>query len=142
MELLARAKAFQDHAIRLGETKAPMDQMIAIHNLDNSIEYMLRIIIRHLGIGEQTGKAIDSVELGQMAGDVNRYLKDSFNVQLPYLQEIKLLRQVRNLVQHAMVDPASELSKFITIAQRFFSERARERIWSIDLRHPYLIDYQ
>lgn len=130
LELLARAKAFQDHAIRLGKTQAPMDQMIAIHNLDNSIEYLLRIIVRHLDIEEKTGKAIDSVELAQMAGDVNRYLKETFQVELPYLKEIKLLRQVRNLVQHAMVNPQSDLPKFITISQRFF-ERVLKNVFDL-----------
>ncbi|PAF30892.1 hypothetical protein [Paenibacillus sp. 7516] len=96
--------------------------MIAIHNLDNSIEYILRIIIRHVDFEDITGKNLETCELGQLAGEINKFLKEKYSIELPYLSEIKLLRQLRNLVQHAMVDPATDISRFINISQRFFNK--------------------
>jgi hypothetical protein len=122
MQLLIRAKAFQDHAIGHANSQTSMDRMIAIHNLDNSIEYILRIVIKHLEIEEKTGKNLDTAELSSLAGETNKFLKEYYSVELPYLNEIKLLRQVRNLVQHAMVDPIADLPRHITIAQRFFEK--------------------
>jgi len=133
MQLLIRAKAFQDHAIGHANSHTAMDRMIAIHNLDNSIEYILKIVIKHLDIEEKTGKNLDTAELTQLAGDTNKFLKNNYSWELPYLADIKLIRQVRNLVQHAMVDPVADLPRHITIAQRFF-ERILSKVFGLDIR--------
>jgi hypothetical protein len=122
MQLLIRAKAFQDHAISHANSQTSMDKMIAIHNLDNSVEYILRIVIKHLDIEEKTNTSLDTAELSSLAGVTNKFLRENYSTELPYLTEIKLLRQVRNLVQHAMVDPVAELPRHITISQRFFGK--------------------
>ena len=45
MELLIKSKHFLDHATMHAQTGNSFDSMIAIHSLDNSIEYILRILI-------------------------------------------------------------------------------------------------
>ena len=55
MELLIKAKHFYEHATTHARTGTSFDAMIAIHSLDNSIEYLLRILIKHLEIEENTG---------------------------------------------------------------------------------------
>ena len=56
MGLLIKAKHFFVHASQHAQSENSFDTMIAIHSLDNSIEYLLRIIIKHLEIEERQGK--------------------------------------------------------------------------------------
>jgi hypothetical protein len=52
---------------------------------------------------------------------VNRFLSTQYNVRLPYLAEVKLLRQIRNAVQHGAVDPVGDLPRFVQMTERFFA---------------------
>jgi hypothetical protein len=119
--LLTRSLLFMTHATQHSRLNSPLDRMVAIHGLDNSVEYLLRIIVQHLDIEAVTGKALDAIELNSLAGEVNKYLKDSYQTELPYLTEIKMLRQVRNLVQHGIVDPQAELPRLRKIVERFYN---------------------
>lgn len=127
MELLIKAKHFFEHAKMHAQTGQSFDSMIAIHSLDNSIEYLLRIIIRHLEIEEKTGKTINTAELAVLYGEVDKFLKertllDGRGVGLPFEIEIKQLRTLRNNVQHGMILPISELRTFIDYGDRFFKK--------------------
>lgn len=109
------------------QTGHSFDSMIAIHSLDNSIEYLLRIIIRHLEIEEKTGRTINTAELAVLFGEVDKFLKerallDGKGVGLPFEIEIKQLRALRNNVQHGMILPISELRTFIDYGDRFFKK--------------------
>jgi hypothetical protein len=94
--------------------------MIAIHGLDNSVEYLLRILIDALDIEGREGKTLTTVELASLAGEVDKFLRKHHDLALPYLTEVKKLRQLRNLVQHGMVDPATEMPHLRTIVDRFY----------------------
>ena len=71
MELLIKAKHFLEHAMIHAQTGNSFDSMIAIHSLDNSIEYLLRILIKHLEIEEKTGKTINTPEFGRSKKSAN-----------------------------------------------------------------------
>jgi hypothetical protein len=122
LNLLKRAHSMFSHALLHASSASEIDRMVAIHGLDNSIEYLLRIIVDHLDIEAKAGKNLESVELAQLAGDVNRYLKDTFEVSLPYFKDIKRLRQIRNLVQHGVVDPQPELQRLTKVTERFLNK--------------------
>lgn len=127
MELLIKAKHFFEHATIHAQTGNGFDSMIAIHSLDNSIEYLLRIVIKHLEIEEKTGKTINTAELAVLFGEVDKFLKertllDGKAVGLPFEIEIKQLRSLRNNVQHGMILPISELRIFMDIGDRFFKK--------------------
>ena len=94
--------------------------MIAIHGLDNSVEYLLRILVKHLDMETVSGKNFDTVELAGLAGEVNAFLREHYSIRLPYQADIRILRQVRNLVQHGAVDPRAELTRFEKIVTRFY----------------------
>ena len=68
MKMLIRANQFLEHAKKHAQNGSDFDIMIAIHNLDNAVEYMLRILIQHLEIEEITGKTIVTCELAQLIG--------------------------------------------------------------------------
>ncbi|MCP4404620.1 MAG: hypothetical protein GY801_45870 [bacterium] len=130
LTLLSRSRQFLAHALSHADNKSTIDRMLTIHGLDNSIEYLLRIIMKHLDIEAITGKSIDTAELSSLAGEVNRFLRGNYNFALPYISEIKLLRQIRNLVQHGMVDPEPDLKRWCTVTERFF-QRVLEKIFGI-----------
>jgi len=131
LNLLCRAKLFLAHALSHSNSFSSLDRMIAIHGLDNSIEYLLRIIIKHLDIESITGKNLETPELSALAGEVNQFLHSNYNSYLPYFSEIKLIRQVRNLVQHGMVDPKPDLKRCSTVTERFF-DKMLETIFGIN----------
>ena len=115
--------------------------MIAVHGLDNTVEYVLRIVARHVDIEAVTGKSIETAELAALAGEVNRFLNERYKFALPYFPEIKLLRQMRNLVQHGISDPGAELDRLGTIVERFFNS-TMERVFGLkkdDLRLSSII---
>lgn len=127
MELLIKAKHFLEHATMHSQTGNSFDSMIAIHSLDNLIEYLLRILIKHLEIEEKTGKTINTPELMALFGEVDKFLKESTElngkkVGLPFENEIRQLRVLRNNVQHGLILPISELRVFIDYGERFFKK--------------------
>lgn len=142
MKMLIRARNFLEHATMHASINTEFDRMIAIHNLDNSIEYILRIIIKHLQITEITGKTIDTPDIAQIIGEIEKFLKDHTTVHLSYITEIKLIRNLRNLVQHAMIDPAADLNTLLPIGHKFF-ERSLEKFFGMtasDIRYSTLIE--
>lgn len=127
MELLIKAKHFLEHATMHAQTGNSFDSMIAIHSLDNSIEYLLRIIIKHLEIEEKTGKTINTPELMAIFSEVDKFLKENTQlngkgVGLPFENEIRQLRILRNNVQHGLILPINELRIFIDYVERFFQK--------------------
>ena len=127
MELLIKAKHFLEHAIMHAQAENSFDSMIAIHSLDNSIEYLLRILIKHLEIEEKIGRTINTPELMGIFSEVDKFLKESTQlngkkVGLPYENEIRQLRVLRNNVQHGLILPISELRTFIDYGERFFKK--------------------
>lgn len=127
MELLIKAKHFLEHAMIHAQTGNSFDSMIAIHSLDNSIEYLLRILIKHLEIEEKTGKTINTSELMALFSEVDKFLKEftqlnGKGIGLPFENEIRQLRVLRNNVQHGLILPISELKTFINYGERFFEK--------------------
>ncbi|MCL2840085.1 MAG: hypothetical protein FWE05_04865 [Defluviitaleaceae bacterium] len=120
MKTLIKAKGFLEHSRHHYLLGGEFDVMISIHNLDNAIEYMLRILIRHLDIENITGKTINSCELSVLVGDIQKFLKDNTNANLSYVMEIKKIRELRNLVQHAMILPVAELKTYLVYGEKFF----------------------
>lgn len=138
MELLIKSKHFLEHSIIHAQSGNSFDSMIAIHSLDNSIEYLLRILIKHLEIEEKTGKTINSPELMVLFGEVDKFLKERTQLNgkgigLPFENEIRQLRGLRNNVQHGLILPISELQAFISYVERFF-EKILNKVFGLSLQ--------
>ena len=131
MIALLRAKQFLDHAKVHASEYSDFNTMIAIHNLDNANEYILRIIIKHLNMEEEIGRTINTCELSGLIGEIERFAKDNKLPQLPLTKEIKCIREMRNLVQHAMVNPNSDLQIYVKYSFDFFN-KILERYFGID----------
>lgn len=138
MKLLIKAKHFLNHAQQHSNNGNDFDTMISIHSLDNTIEYLLRIIIKHLEIEEKTSKTLSTPELMSLFGEVDKFLKEQTHYQgkgigLPYEAEIRQLRGLRNNVQHGLILPVSELRDFIKYGERFF-EKILLKIFGLTLQ--------
>jgi hypothetical protein len=120
LNLIKKAEMFKKHAVSHAEYGSEIDCMIAIHNLDNCIEYLLRICIGFLKIETIEERTISVSDISSLAGELNSYLKKQYQTNLPYYEEIKFIRQIRNLVQHGMANPNTELKRIITITNKFF----------------------
>ena len=120
MDLLIRTRMLLEHSLSHSAADSPLDRMIAIHGLDNSIEWLIRIVIRHLDIEAITGKNLERLGLASLARKTNQFLQERYQFSLPYFGGIKRLHDVRNLVQHGALDPAPDLLRFTRIAERFF----------------------
>ena len=120
LKLLTRAKLLLEHALSHASSPSGIDPLVAIHGLDNAIEFTLRISADHLDFETITGRSFPDSELAQMAGELNRLFMDCASTGLPYYSEIKTLRRVRNLVQHGGIDPGSDLNRFTGISKSFF----------------------
>lgn len=130
MRMLIRANQFLMHAKSHSFSGREFDTMIAIHNLDNAIEYVLRILISHFDVENLTGKTINTCELSVLIGELSKFFKDNSLPALPYEQQLKVIREQRNLVQHAMVNPSSDVKVSIQHGEKFF-ERVLDRYFGI-----------
>jgi hypothetical protein len=142
IKLLSRARLLMEHAFSHVDQNSDLDNLIAIHGMDNSIEYILRIIIKHLDIESITKKNLESSELAALAGEINKFLQNNCDGALPYLADIKLIRQIRNLVQHGMVNPQPDIERWKNVTERFF-DKALGEIFGLkrqDLRISTLIN--
>lgn len=133
LKLLQRARMMFTHATEHAATGTEFDGMVAILGLDSTVEYVLRIVASHLDLETLTGKSFDIIDLASLAGTIDKALKDKWKKQLPYVGEIKLLRQTRNLVQHGASSPLADLQRFSTITERFF-DRVMKEIFGFPLK--------
>ena len=121
MRMLIRANHFLGHVKEHSIIGTDFDVMISIHNLDNALEYILRILIKHFDVENLTGKTIDTCEIDTLIGELKKFFSDYSLPALPFVQEIKLIRKQRNLVQHAITNPAADLKLYIGYGDKFFA---------------------
>lgn len=122
LKRLIRARQLLEHAKLHASSGGEIDHMIATHGADNAIEWTLKVIADHIEYEAVSGNSLPESELAQLAGVLSKHLKDVHGTILPYYQEIKALRQMRNLVQHGGFTPGAEMQKQMTIADRFFAK--------------------
>ena len=132
MEKLIKSKNFFDHAVFHSTQDNEFDNMIAIHNLDNSIEFLLKIIIKHLNITSKKDNQIDSSNLNELITIINNYLK-KFSTSLPYTSEIATIRRLRNLVQHEAILPTKEVKTCINHGQLFY-RKCLKKFFNISIK--------
>jgi len=132
LNLLIRARLLMAHATLHASSNIGIDSMLAIHGMDNTVEYMIRIISDHLDYEGITGKSFPVSDLSGMVGELDKFLQNNFGAKLPYKNEIKMLRKIRNLVQHGMIDPNTDIDRFEEIVHRFFG-KVTERIFGLSL---------
>lgn len=122
LRMLLRAKLMLSHSLEHACHQTDFDNMVAILGLDNAVESLLRCVASSLDLESITGKSFDIVELSGLASSINKALDELAGVRLSYLGDIKVLRQIRNLVQHGAIAPQADLERFIKITEGFFDK--------------------
>lgn len=123
---LQRAKLLLTHALKHSQQNTDLDHMIALHGLDNVVEYILKAIYEHIDFESISEKSILNSGLSEFAGSINQCLRKNFSSKLSYLSEIKTLRQMRNMVQHGNLNPNTDLPRYCIIVERFFNKCLEE----------------
>lgn len=127
---LLLAKQLFLHGVDHSEKAGPLNKMIAIHNLHNAIEIVLRTIFLHFEI-----RAEKELNIGfeNMLKEIDGHtcFKDQ-GVKLPYRQEMRNLNQIRNLVQHHATEPASSTIEESRVFTRRFLIRTYQKYFGCD----------
>jgi hypothetical protein len=127
---LLLAKQLFLHGIDHSEKAGPLNKMIAIHNLHNAVEVVLRAIFLHFEIRPE--KELN-IGFENMLGEIDKHPGfRNQGVQLPYRQEMRNLNQVRNLVQHHALEPASSAVEESRVFVRGFLRRAYQAYFGCD----------
>jgi hypothetical protein len=127
---LLLAKQLYLHGIDHSARSGAMNKMIALHNLHNAVEIVLRAIFLHYEI-----RAEKELNIGfeSMLNEIDRDSHfRSHGIKLPYRQEMRNLNQVRNLVQHHATEPASSTTEEARVFTRRFLERAYSTYFDCD----------
>lgn len=119
MQKLIWANQFLEHAKSHLQQKTDFDMMIAAHNLDNAVEYLLRILIDSFSV-ETVAYNLDSCEMSNLYGELNKFFSDNGIETMPYRDQILRLRKQRNLVQHGAMNPGECVEKNVRYVENFF----------------------
>ncbi len=120
LRLLIRIKFLLMHALEHSNKRTEIDTFISFMGLDNVVENILHVIVTHLELDSKIKSNKNYSDLADYASQINSILKSDWNLKLPYISEIKLLRKTRNLIQHNLVNSGVDLDRFVRVTKKFF----------------------
>jgi hypothetical protein len=123
-----------DHSNRAGA----LDKMIAVHNFHNAIEIVLRAIMLHYEI--RPDKELN-ITFEVMLNDIYKFpaFKDQ-NKRLPYRQQLVMLNEERNHVQHHAIEPESSTMEEWRVFTRRFLGQALDIFFELDFNNLSALD--
>ena len=122
------------HGLEHSTKSGQIDRMIAIHNIHNSIEIIIRTIFYH------SDKKYSDKRFDELIGEANEVYKKRTGKDLPLMKQIKSLNIQRNLVQHDADDPSQNVVNKYSILSRSFLEEVFENYYNISLEEISPID--
>jgi hypothetical protein len=127
---LLLAKQLYEHGLDHSNNAGPLNNMIGVHNFHNAIEIVLRTILLHY---EVRGEKQLNIEFETMLNDIDNceIFRDA-GIKLPYRQELRILNQVRNTVQHHGVEPAPSAMEDYRVFSRRFLEQACDVYFGVE----------
>jgi hypothetical protein len=112
---LLLAKQLFEHGIDHANKDGAINRMIAIHNIHNSIELILKTIAMKLKVAFEKDPHFD-----KLIGDVGKSYKEKYDLDLPLISNMKNLNSTRNDVQHSGLAPSKEaLEKYKYLGYEF-----------------------
>lgn len=127
---LLLAKQLYLHGLDHSNRVDALNKMIAVHNFHNAIEITLRAIFLHYDIRPEKQLNIDFESMLNQI-DSEQVFKDR-DIALPYRREVRNLNELRNLVQHHAVEPASSTMDDWRVFTRRFLKRVCEAYFELD----------
>lgn len=137
MSRLLLAKQLFLHGMDHSEKAGPLNKMIAIHNLHNAVEIVLRAVFLHFEI-----RAEKELNIGfeDMLKEIDQHSDfKTRKIKLPYRQEMRNLNQVRNLVQHHATEPPSSTVEESRVFVRRFLIQTYQTFFGCDFETVTLI---
>lgn len=118
------AKEFYLNGVESSRKTDPLNKMMAVHNFHISIEIAVKSILLKYEIRNEKTLNID---FESMLNEVDKFQEfKEKGLKLPYRQEIRNLNQMRNLVQHHVIEPdESNMDDW-----RLFSYRFLQRVFN------------
>lgn len=124
------------HGLDHSQKPGPINRMIAIHNVHNSVEILIKAVAIKFGI-----KLSRNTALNDLIDKVSAEYQSKFNRELPYKKNIKDLNDHRNSVQHAGDPPSIEIiKKYLPKVEIFLEEVIRE-IFNIEFDKISILDF-
>lgn len=122
---LLLAKQLYLHGVTHSHQEGALNKMIAVHNFHNAIEIVLKAILLHYEI--RPHKELN-ITFDVMLSTIDGYQDFKKNdLKLPYRQQLVVLNQQRNQVQHHAVEPESSMME----EWRVFTHRFLEKVYVI-----------
>lgn len=117
-----RARGMIAHAEKHMGMDTDIDRMIAVWNLDTAVEYILRILLIHLEYEEtDIGKPLNTlIDISTLLAEADKFVSSKYGMHLKYQNEVKMLRNLRNAIQHGMADPTRDITRIRNFVIRFF----------------------
>lgn len=118
---LLLAKQLYLHGVTHSHQEGALNKMIAVHNFHNAIEIVLKAILLHYEI--RPHKELN-ITFDVMLSTIDGYPDFKKNDRkLPYRQQLVVLNQQRNQVQHHAVEPESSMMEEWRVFTRRFLEK-------------------
>lgn len=129
------AKQLYDHGINHSNLGGAINNMIAIHNFHNTVEFILRTICDHFSVNFSGDPSFN-----ELIGKVGEVYKREIKEELPFKQQMKNLNKERNNVQHNGTPPSNEaVAKYRVFSYEFLSE-VIEKVFELDFIELSLVN--
>jgi hypothetical protein len=123
------------HGIEHSKKSGQINRMIAIHNIHNSIEILLR------GILYTSDKKFSDYKFDELIGEANVVYQNKVGKEFPLMKKIKSLNSQRNMVQHDADDPSIKVVEKYSIYTRTFLEEVYQNYYDLDFDNVSLIEF-
>jgi len=112
------SKEFYLNGVELARGKDPLSKMMAVHNFHIAIEITVKSILLKYEI--RNDKTLN-IDFESMLNEIDKHsLFKEKGQRLPYRQDIRNLNQMRNLVQHHVIEPdESSMEDWRLFSSRF-----------------------
>jgi len=132
-------KYLYEHAKQHASNNTSLDRIIAVHNLDNAIEWLLKDIALKIEVEIFDKKNKQYYNFHKLWEQINEKLsKSKKSLQLPLKEDIFGLHDLRNKVQHHANIPSQEdLQRYLSSSQEFINKSLKD-IFNIDYDSLYL----
>jgi len=115
------SKEFYLNGVELARNIDPLSKMMAVHNFHIAIEIAVKSILLNYEI--RNDKTLN-IDFESMLNEIDKHpLFKEKGQKLPYRQEIRNLNQMRNLVQHHVIEPdESSMEDWRLFSSRFLTK--------------------
>jgi len=121
LKRLIRSRQFLEHANGHASGQTEFDLMVAVHDADNAIELLFKIIADHVEYESVSSTKLPDRSFPELLGAVTKFLKEYANLTLSNVAKIRNFHDLRNVVQHDGVSP-SDIERTLATANKFFEE--------------------